>query len=234
MGITAGSERNETDLKTALFHDFAARGSAPKAMPSMPESAESRRRDLGMGDESSCRPLPRTLSSAADIGPKFPLSPERAATPRSSPWVQASSVQRDAGTLGMGRKQTLSPERTLSHETPPPIRLDQPDSGLVSSSADDPGLRRSSLRSTPRLGWVTRVAPSDSWGSAPGVKRTKRTSRQPCSKISLLEGVLRKPCSRCPKVRNPGAETSIWVTNQAVAPCHGRCQAWRIFGPTFP
>ncbi len=135
MGISAGSETNETDLKTALLHDFAARGSAPKAMLSMPESAESRRRDLDMGDEPGCRPLPRTLSSAADIGAEVPLSPERAATPRSSPWVKASSVQRDAGTLGMGRKKTLSPERTLSHETPPPIRSDQPDSGL---SGDDP------------------------------------------------------------------------------------------------
>ncbi len=124
MGITAGSETSEADLKAALLHDFAARGSAPKAILSMPESAESRRGDLDMGDESGCRPLPRTLSSLADIGAEVPLSPERAATPRSSPWVQASSVQRDAGTLGMGRKQTLSPERTLSHETPPPIRLD--------------------------------------------------------------------------------------------------------------
>ncbi len=52
--------------------------------------------------------------------------------------------------------------------------------------------------------------------------------------ISLLEGVLRKPNSRCPKVRNPGAQTSIWVTNQAVGPCHGRCRASGSFIQCFP
>ncbi len=169
-------------------------------------------------------------------------------TKRTSSPGRSGRANREPAQSWVRRPPLMSPERTLlkgrfsaepqGENRPGDLPLDwrSVPSGLFSYSADDPGLRRSSLRSSRLHAWAGSRGPplQGSWGSPPGVKRTKRTSRQPCSMISRLEGVLRKPCSRCPKVRNPGAQTSKWVTSQAVGPCHGRCQAWRTLRPKLP